>query len=35
MRLFVPGIGLGMLIVAVIMTVAGIFALKKITEIDV
>jgi|SwirhisoilCB1_FD_contig_111_306993_length_5444_multi_3_in_0_out_0_3 tight adherence protein B len=35
MRLFTPGIGLGMLIVAVIMTLAGIYALKKITEIEI
>jgi Flp pilus assembly protein TadB len=35
MRLFVPGIGLGMLIIAVVMTLAGIFALRKITQIDI
>src|SRR5262249_47520361 len=35
MRLLQPGIGLGMLIVAVIMTLAGIYALRKITQIEV
>lgn len=35
MHLFQPGIGLIMLIVAVIMTIAGIFALRKITQIEV